>query len=61
MAGGTPNAFASVRSTPSPAADMAGPSGQQLVHVTLRRASEESWDDAVAGPAAADSFDTGEP
>ena len=34
---------------------------KQVVQVVLRRASDESWDDAVTGPVAADSFDTGEP
>lgn len=55
------NDVASIRSTPSPATIMACPSGQQLVQVALRRAPDASWDDAVAGPVAADSFDTGEP
>ena len=54
------NDFASSRSTPGPATDMACPSGQQLVQGALRRRSNESWDDAVASPVAADSFDTGE-
>ena len=51
----------SVRSTPGPATNMDCPSGQQLVQVALRRASDESRDDAVVGAVAADSFDTGEP
>jgi hypothetical protein len=54
------NDFVSIRSTPSPAT-IACPSGQQLVQGALRRASDESWDDAVADAVAADSFDTGEP
>jgi hypothetical protein len=54
------NDFVSIRSTPGPATDMAGPSGQQLVQGALRRRSNESWDDAVASPVAADSFDTGD-
>ena len=53
--------FASVRSTPGPITNMACPSGQQLVQVALRRASDESRDDAVVGAVAADSFDPGEP
>lgn len=54
------NDFVSIRSTPGPATDMAGPSGQQLVQGALRRRSDESWDDAVAGSVAADSFHSGE-
>ena len=54
------NDFASIRSTPSPATIMAGPSGQQLVQRVLRRGSDEWWDDAVASPVAAVSFDTGD-
>ncbi len=53
--------FASLRSTPGPATNMACPSGQQLVQVALRRASGEPGDDADVGAVAADSFDTGEP
>ena len=55
------NDFASIRSTPGPATIMACPSGQQLVQGALRRASDEAWDNPVAGPVAADSFDTGAP
>ena len=54
------NDFVSIRSTPGPATDMAGPSGQQLVQGALRRRSDQSWDVKVAGPVAADSFDAGE-
>ena len=54
------NDFVSIRSTPGPATDMACPSGQQLVQGALRRRSNESWDDAVASPVAADSCDTGD-
>jgi hypothetical protein len=41
--GVAPNDFASIRSTPGPDANMAGPSGQQLVQraLRLRRASDE--------------------
>ena len=52
--------FVSIRSTPGPTT-MACPSGQQLGQGALRRASDQSWDDAVADAVAADSFDTGEP
>ena len=55
------NDFASVRSTLGPATNTACPSGQQLVQVVLRRASDESLDDVVVGAGAADSFETGEP
>jgi hypothetical protein len=55
-----PKDFASVRSTPGAATNMAGPSGQQFVKETLRRASDEPCDDAFAAAVAADSVNTGE-
>jgi hypothetical protein len=53
--------FESARSTPGPATDSAGRSGQQLVQVALRRGSDKPSDEAVVGAVAADAFDTGEP
>ena len=55
------NAFASIRSTPGPATIVPCPSGQQLVQGVPRRVSDKWWDDPVADPVAADSFDTREP
>jgi hypothetical protein len=40
---------------------MAGPSGQQLVKETLRRASDGRCDDAVVVAVAVDWVETGEP
>ena len=52
--------FASIRSAPSPATNVAWPSGQQLVEVTLGRASDASCDDAPVVPVAPDSVDAAE-
>ncbi len=59
--GVTLKAFASIRSMPRPATNVACPSGQQLVQVALRRASDESWNDAVVAAVAVDSLEPAEP
>lgn len=48
IAGATPHAFASVRSTPGPAAKATGPARQQLPQLCTRRASDEASGDAFA-------------
>ena len=52
--------FASIRFAPNPATNMTWPSGQQVVDVTLGRASNASIDDALLVAVAAESYSTGE-